>query len=175
MISEKLEKALNQQINAEYFSSYLYLSMSSFFDFKGLPGMATWMRFQAQEEMIHAMKFYDFVLERDGRVLLAEIESPQTEWDSALNVFEEAYAHEQKVTGMINNLVSLAREEKDYAADSFLQWFVDEQVEEEASVTAVLDQLRLVGDNGMGLYMIDGQLSQRQPPADPNAAGAAGA
>jgi len=172
MISEKLEKALNVQINAEYYSSYLYLSMSSYFDAKGLPGMSNWMRMQAQEEMIHAMKIYDYVLERSGRVLLVEIEAPQTEWDSALEVFEESYAHEQKVTGMINELVSLSLAEKDYAAESFLQWFVDEQVEEEASVTAVLDQLRLVGDNGMGLFMIDGQLAQRQAPAAPAADGA---
>jgi ferritin len=165
MLSPKIEDALNSQINAELYSSYLYLSMSAYCDSQNLAGMANWMRIQAQEEHTHAMKFFDFVNERDGRVLLTQIEAPKTEWTSPLDVFEETLAHEQKVTGLINGLVDLALEEKDHASNTFLQWFVTEQVEEEATAKTILDKLRLIGENPVALYMLDGELGQRTLPS----------
>jgi ferritin len=144
-ISEKLQSALNDQINAEYFSSYLYLSMSAWFEAQDLPGFANWMRVQAKEEDFHVQKFFDYVVERGGRVVLETIDKPQTEWKSALEVFEEALAHEQHITSRIHDLVELAVEHKDRATQSFLQWFVDEQVEEEASAEAVLKSIKLGG------------------------------
>ena len=123
------------------------------------------MRIQAQEELGHGLKFYDFINDRNGRVTLVQVEGPKTEWDSAANAFEEAYQHEQKITGLINGLVDLAVAEKDHATETFLQWFVTEQVEEEATVSTILDQLKLVGDNGVALYMLDGQLGQRPAAA----------
>ena len=165
MLSPKIEEALNKQINAELFSSYLYLSMSAYFESQGLPGMAHWMRLQVDEERVHGMKFYDFVHERNGRVTLDAIEAPQTEWDSPLAAFEATLEHEQKVTGLINDLVNLSIAEKDHAASNFLQWFVDEQVEEEATVQTILDKLKLVGDHGVAIFMIDNELARRQPPA----------
>jgi len=167
MLNKKIEAAFNEQINAEMYSAYLYLSMGAYFDSAGMAGFASWMRVQAQEEMVHAMKFFDHVNERGGRVTLKAIEGPQTEWDSAAAVFKHVYKHEQKVTGLINGLVDLAIEEKDHASRSFLQWFVDEQVEEEDSASAVLDRLKLIGDSGNGLFMMDRELGQRvfTPPA----------
>jgi ferritin len=161
MLNVKMQEALNRQLNAELFSAYLYLSMAACLEDKGFPGMAQWMRLQAQEEYAHGMKIYDFINERNGRVTLAAIDAPKTDWDSPLDVFEEAYMHEQKVTGLINDLVNLAITERDHAAASFLQWFINEQVEEEATVARIIDQLRLVGGNGVALYMIDQQLGQR--------------
>jgi ferritin len=167
MIKGKLEKAINSQINAELYSSYLYLSMSSYFSSINLNGFANWMRVQAQEEVTHAMKFYDYVIERGGRVIAAAIEAPPTEWDSPLNVLEHVYAHEQKVTGLINDLVNLSVSEKDHATTAFLQWFVTEQVEEESSADEVVQKLKLIGGKGSGLLMLDQQLEQRvfTPPA----------
>jgi len=165
MLSPKVLGALNAQLNAELFSSYLYLSMSAHFEAAALPGMAHWMRTQVQEEMLHAMKFYNFILERNGDVVLAEIDAPRTEWGSSVEVFEDTLEHEQKVTSLIHDLVGLAIEEKDRATENFLQWFVTEQVEEEASAQTILDQLKMVGDNGAALLMIDGQLAQRPTPA----------
>jgi ferritin len=165
MLNPKIQDALNSQINAELYSSYLYLSMSAYFDSQNLAGMANWMRIQAQEELTHAMKFFDFVNERDGRVLLTQVESPKTEWTSPLDVFEDALAHERKVTGLINNLVDLSLGEKDHASNTFLQWFVTEQVEEEAAARTIVDKLKLIGDNPMPLYMLDGELGQRTAPA----------
>jgi ferritin len=165
MLSPKIQDALNSQINAELYSSYLYLSMSAYCDSQNLAGMANWMRIQAQEEHGHAMKFFDFVNERDGRVVLTQIEAPKTEWTSPLNVFEETLAHEQKVTGLINGLVDLSLEEKDHASNTFLQWFVTEQVEEEATAKSILDKLKLIGDNPVALYMLDGELGQRTLPS----------
>lgn len=167
MLNKKIEKAFNEQMNAEMYSAYLYLSMGAYFQSVGMPGFANWMRVQAQEEMVHAMKFFDHINERGGRVTLKAIDGPPTEWDSAVAVFEHVYEHEQKVTGLINNLVNLAIEEKDHASRSFLQWFVDEQVEEEDSASTVLDRLKLIGDSGNGLFMMDGELGQRvfTPPA----------
>ena len=165
MLNAKIQDAFNEQINAELFSSYLYLSMSVWAESQGLRGMANWMRLQAQEEKMHATKFMDFVNECDGRVLLKAIEGPQTEWSSPLAVFEDTCKHEGKITGMINNLVDLAVREKDHAANIFLQWFVTEQVEEEAAARDIRDRLKLVGTGGPGLYMIDRELAQRPAPA----------
>ena len=168
MISEAVQEAFNKQINAETYSAYLYWSMAAYFEDIGLKGHASWMRCQAQEEMLHAAKFFDYIVERDGRVQLTAIEGPPVEWDSALAVFEAAYAHEQKVTGLINDLVRLAGQESDPASTVFLEWFVTEQVEEEASAKEIADQLKLIGDNGYGLLMIDRVLGQRvftPPPA----------
>ncbi len=163
MLNEKMQDALNKQCNAEFFSSYLYLSMSAYFESQSLRGMAHWMRLQAQEELSHAMKFYDFVNERDGRVDLAQIEAPKTPWNSPLDVFEDSYSHERKITGQIDGLVELAIAEKDHATENFLQWFVGEQVEEEATVSTLVDQLRLVGENGVARFLLDGELRQRSP------------
>jgi ferritin len=169
MLNEKIQGAFNRQINAELFSSYLYLSMSAWLETQGLRGMAHWMRMQVQEEDLHAKKFIDFINERDGQVLLTAIEGPQTEWSSPLQVFEDAYEHETKITGMISNLVDLALGERDHAANSVLQWFVNEQVEEEASTQEIRDKLRLAGDSGAVLYMIDQELAQRPVPPAPEA------
>lgn len=159
-MNEKIQEAFNKQLNAETYSAYLYLSMSAYFEATSLRGFANWMRVQAQEELLHAMKFYTFLNERGGRVVLTAIESPPTEWQSPLDAFKNAYAHEQKVTAMINGLVDLAIEERDHAANAFLQWFVTEQVEEESSADAVIQQLKLAGEGG-GLFMIDRELAAR--------------
>ena len=166
MLSKKVKEALNRQINAEMYSAYLYLSMASYFESIDLEGCASWMKAQTQEEMIHAMKIYDFVIERGGRVLLDAIKAPQQEWDSALAVFEHAYEHEQYVTSLINDLVDLAIEERDHATQIFLQWFVTEQVEEEASANAVVQKLKLASASkgGGGLFLVDRELGQRPLP-----------
>ncbi len=161
MMNQKIEDALNGQINAEFYSSYLYLSMSAYFDSMDLKGFAQWMNAQAQEEIMHGMKMYNFVGERGGRVMLGPIQGPQTEWESPLHAFEAVLEHEQKVTGLINDLVNLAIEEKDHATKNFLDWFIDEQVEEEASASEAVNQLKIVGDNGYGLLMLDRELGQR--------------
>jgi ferritin len=163
MLSQKVQDAFNKQINAELFSGYLYLSMAAYFEAKDLKGMANWMTIQAGEERAHAMRFYDFINDRGGRVLLTQIEAPKTEWKSPLEVFEDAYKHEIKITGMINELFTLVAIEKDGAGHDFLEWFCREQVEEEANAQLIVAQLKLVGDNGLGLYMLDQQLGQRKP------------
>jgi ferritin len=167
MIGEKMIKALNDQLNAELYSSYLYLSMSAYFQSINLKGFANWMRVQTQEELLHAVKFYDFINNRGGRVKLAAIETPPSEWESPLQIFETAYQHEQKVTGLINNLVEIALEERDHATQIFLQWFVTEQVEEEDSANTVIQKLKLMGDAPGGMFMLDNELGQRvfTPPA----------
>jgi ferritin len=167
MLNQKIEAALNKQLNAELYSSYLYLSMSAYFQSTNLPGFANWMRVQAQEELVHAMKFYDFINERGGHVMLQQIEGPPKEWSSPLDAFENAYKHEQKVTGLINDLVNLATGEGDHATNIFLQWFVTEQVEEEASADEVVQKLKLMGDASGGLFMLDREMGQRvfTPPA----------
>ncbi|NOZ19711.1 MAG: ferritin [Planctomycetes bacterium] len=168
MLTDKMNEALNEQINAELYSAYLYLSMEAYFQSIDLPGAANWMRVQTQEELVHAMKFYDFMNERSGRVLLKPIEAVPTEWDSPLAAFEAAYEHETKVTARIHKLVDVAREEHDHATESFLQWFVNEQVEEESSTDGVVKRLNLAGETGGGLFMVDQELAQRvftPPPA----------
>ena len=161
MISNKMEEALNGQVNAELYSAYLYLSMESYFKSLNLNGFANWMRVQTQEEVAHGMKIYDFVNERGGRVTLKAIEGPQTEWGSPLAVFEAVYTHEQKVTGLINKLVDLAVKEKDHATNAFLQWFVNEQVEEESSADELVQQMKIMKDAPGGMFMLDRELGQR--------------
>ena len=161
MFSKKMEQAINKQINAEMYSAYLYLSMAAYFESISLQGFAKWMEAQTMEEMAHAKKFYNFVNERGGRVVLDAIEKPKTEWSSPLEAFEDAYKHEQYVTSLINDLVNLAIEEKDHATNNFLQWFVAEQVEEEASADAIVQKLKLVGEKGNGIFMIDRELGLR--------------
>ena len=161
MLANKIQAALSKQLNAELYSSYLYLSMSAYFQSISLPGFANWMRIQAQEELVHAMKFYDFINEHGGRVMLQQVDSPPTEWSSPLDVFENTYRHEQKVTGLINDLVNLAVAERDHATEIFLQWFVTEQVEEEASADQVVQKLKLMGDASSGLFMLDREMGQR--------------
>jgi len=167
MIKKKVEEALNNQINAELYSSYMYLSMASFFESIDLPGFANWMRVQVQEENFHGMKMFDFVLERSGRVILQPIEAPPFEWKSAEDVFAVTLEHEQKVTGMINDLVFLAREERDNATEIFLQWFVTEQVEEEDTAGTILGQLKMIKNEAQALFMMDKELGQRvfTPPS----------
>ncbi|BDU51222.1 ferritin [Haliovirga abyssi] len=160
-MNKRVEEVLNVQINREIYSSYLYLSMSAYFNATGLKGMANWTKIQYQEELSHAMKMFDYVNERGGRVILEQIERPAIEWTSPLDVFEGVLSHEEYITKNINELMSIATEEKDYATVNFLQWFVGEQVEEEANVNEILDQLNLIGDNKMGLVMLDKELVQR--------------
>jgi ferritin len=161
MISKKMEEALTEQVNAELYSAYLYLSMESYFKAQNLNGFANWMKVQTQEEVSHAMKIYDFINERGGRVLLKTIEGPPTDWGSALAVFQAVYEHEQKVTGLINDLVDLAIKEKDHATNSFLQWFVNEQVEEESSADEILQQLKMMQNAPGGMFMLNRELGQR--------------
>jgi ferritin len=163
MLNKKVEKALNAQLNAEMYSSYLYLSMAAYCEAKNLPGFGHWMNIQAQEELFHAMKFYDFINERGGRVTLTKIDGPMTTWPSPVKMFDHVYKHEVKVTGLINKLVDLAIKEKDHATNNFLQWFVKEQVEEEATASDVLGRLKLIGKNSNGLLMYDRELAQRLP------------
>jgi ferritin len=167
MISKKMEQALNDQINAELYSAYLYLSMVAYFESVNLPGFATWMRVQTQEEIVHAMKMYDFLNQRNGRVILKAIDAPPTQWKSPLAAFQAAYKHEQLVTGRINDLVNLAVDEKDHATNAFLQWFVNEQVEEEMSADNVVQNLKIAADAPGAMFMIDRELGQRvfTPPA----------
>lgn len=161
MLNQKIQDAFNEQINAELYSAYLYLSMSAYFESQNLAGMANWMRVQAQEELGHAMKFFDFINERGGRVVLTRVEAPKTQWDCPLGAFQDAYEHECKVTSLINSLVDLVIGEKDHASNTFLQWFVTEQVEEESSVQTVVDKLKIMGDSGGAVFMLDEQLGRR--------------
>jgi ferritin len=165
MLSQKMQDALNLQLNAELYSGYMYLSMSSYFKSINLDGFAVWMHAQAQEELMHAMKFYDYIIQRGGRVLLARVDAPPSAWPSPLAVFEATLAHERKVTGLINDLVEVALSERDHATQIFLQWFVTEQVEEEESVGGVLEQLKLMGEATGGLFMMDRELGKRGAPA----------
>ena len=161
MMGERLQEAINEQINKELYSAYLYLSMSAYCEAEGLSGFAVWMRAQAQEEVGHAMRFFDHVNARGGRVVLKAIEVPPPIWKSPLEMFEQVLEHERKVTGMINRLYQLALSENDYATQIELQWFITEQVEEEKSAGAVVGQLQRIGDQPMGLLMLDRELGQR--------------
>jgi ferritin len=175
-ISDKMEKALNRQMNRELYSAYLYLGISSYFESINLKGFASWMRVQVQEEMIHAMKFYSYILQKGGKAVMQDIEAPPSDWKSPLDAFERSLEHEIVVTNLINDLVNLAIPEKDHPTNTFLQWFVNEQVEEEASFDEVLQKLKLLGkDTGSGLFMVDSELATRvfTPPA--TGIGAAGA
>lgn len=158
MLTTKMQDALNAQINAEMQAFYTYLSMAAYFEAENLPGFAAWMKHHSDEELGHAMRIYRFVNERRGRVLLRALPDPPTNWDSILAVFEGALKHEQNVTQLINKLVDLSREEHDHATESFLQWFVDEQVEEELIVDNAIQDLKRIGDFGPGIYMLDREL-----------------
>ncbi|MBQ2541242.1 MAG: ferritin [Paludibacteraceae bacterium] len=161
MISKRLEDAINAQINAEMWSAYLYLSMSAYCQDQGYSGMANWFFIQFKEEQDHAQIFYNYLISRGGRVLLKAIDAVDTEWASPLAAFEATYAHEQHVTALINNLMTIAIEEKDYAAQSRLQWFIDEQVEEEENAVDLINKLRMLDGNGYGLYVLDQELAAR--------------
>ena len=161
MINDKLQKALNEQITAELHSASIYLSMSAYFASLGLDGSAHWMRLQAQEELMHGMKFYDYMLVSGGRILMASVEGPATSWDSPLAAFEAALAHERLMTRRCNDLASLAIAEKDHATNNLVQWFVTEQVEEEANVENIVQKLKLLGRDGPGLFMMDRELKAR--------------
>jgi len=167
MLSKKIEDAFNDQMMFEMYSANIYMSMATWFDAKDLKGFAAWMKVQYDEEMFHAKKFYDYIDERSGRVIIGSIPAPETEWDSPLAAFETALGHEQIVTGRIGDLVELAGEEKDHASYNFLQWFVAEQVEEESSVDGVIQQLKLVEGAPGGIFLLDRELGQRvfTPPA----------
>jgi ferritin len=162
MLSEKMLNELNDQINAELHSAYLYLAMAAHFEDINLTGMANWMKVQAQEEVGHAMRFYGYVFDRNARVELKMIEGPQTKWDSPLAAFEAALEHEKYITNRINQLVDMAVEDNDHATRSFLNWFVDEQVEEEASANDIVQRLKNVGDNKAGLFILDRELGARK-------------
>ena len=161
MIGERLTKELNEQIKHETFSAYLYLSMEAYFEANALGGFANWMRIQYQEEMSHALKIFDFINERGGQVHLTAIDAPATEWGSPVEVFEVTLEHEREVSASIHRLVDLAIEISDHATNQMLQWFVEEQVEEEATAEQILDELRLIGDARSGLFMLNRELGQR--------------
>ena len=167
MISAKLQKAVNNQIQAEMYSANLYLAMSGYCTSKGLKGFANWLRVQYQEETMHALKFVDYILARGGELELKAIDAVPVDFGTPVEVFEKILAHEEHVTSLINKLHEVAVDEKDVAAQIFLQWFVTEQVEEEATASEVLEQLKMVGDKSSGLFYLDKELATRvyQPPA----------
>jgi ferritin len=161
MISKTMQAALNDQIKHEYYSSYLYLSMSAHFDAANLSGFAHWMRAQSREELGHAMKFFGYVNDQGGRVTLQAIDQPPVEFGSPLAVFKAVLEHEQKVTSLINGLAALAAKENDYATSGMLQWFINEQVEEEKNAVQIVEELKLVGESGASLFLVDRQLAAR--------------
>jgi ferritin len=161
MISKKMEAALNGQLQKEMQSAHLYLAMSAWFEDENWGGCAHWMRVQVGEESGHAMKLYRYILEQNGRVLIGALEKPETEWDSPVAAFKAAYKHEQYITGQINELMALAIEEKDFATQAFLQWYVTEQVEEEKSTLDIVNQLEMIGGASQGMFMLDRGLAQR--------------
>lgn len=161
MISEKMQNAINDQINKELYSSYLYLAMSSYFAGINLPGFAAWLRVQEEEEREHAMKFYDYLVDRGGRVALKTIASPHNEWKSSLEAFKEVQSHEATVTASINTLYELALNEKDYPTQVLLQWYITEQVEEEKNATEIVQQLELIDAHGTAVLMLDHRLGKR--------------
>lgn len=161
MLNKKIEDALNAQINEELFSAYLYQAMSAHFAAENLAGMSQWFGVQAGEELGHAKKLYAYILERGGRVILAAINAPQTTWESPEKAFSAAYEHEKHITGCINSLYDLSHEEKDHATTVMLQWFVTEQVEEEANVYSIVEKLKIINNNTNGIFMIDSKLGKR--------------
>lgn len=161
MISKNMENSLNQQLNRELFSSYLYLSMATYFENINLVGMSKWMRLQAEEEHIHSMKLFDFIHKIGGRVVLEQIDKPQLDWESPKKAFQEALGHEEFITKHINELTDLAIEERDHSTRTFLQWYVDEQVEEEAVAKEIVQKFNLIDDSKSGLYMLDQELGAR--------------
>jgi len=161
MFTQVVQDKMNQQIKHEMYSAYMYLSMSAQCEEANLPGFAKWLRMQADEEMEHAMKFYDFIHERGGKVTLLAIDQPPTEFGTPREIFEQVYAHEQKVTGLINSIYEVALKENDYPSQIFLHWFIDEQVEEESNSSQILETLKMIGESPNGLFMLDRQLGKR--------------
>jgi ferritin len=170
MLGEAIQDAMNEQMKNEFYAAYQYLSMAAYCESENLPGFAHWMRTQAREETEHAMKFYDFILDRNGRVVLRAIEEPVVEFGSPLEVFERALEHEQRVTAMINDLYGLAARENDYASQTFLQWFVTEQVEEEKNTGDVVETLKMIGDKSEALFLLDRELARRGDDEQPGPA-----
>ena len=175
MIGKRIQEAMNEQIKHELESAYLYLAMAAYFEDEGLDGMAQWMKVQAMEESVHAYKFFTNIAERGGRVELLALKKPQKTWTSALAAFKAAYEHEQFITSKIHELVALAEKEKDYASMPMLQWFVEEQIEEEDTASKIADTLEKVGKGGHGLIMMDRELARRSFKIDPAVAALFGA
>lgn len=165
-MNEKVQGAFNDQINEELYSSYIYLAMAAHFESMNLDGFASWMRQQAQEEVDHAMRFFDHISRRGGRVVLKAIGEPPVDYGTPLNAFEKALAHEQHITGRIHQLYKLATDEGDYPAQMELQWFIDEQVEEEENTGRMVEQLKMAGDNKGALLMLDRELGKRGATAE---------
>ena len=161
MLNKKVEEAINAQINAEMWSAYLYLSMAAWCHANGNPGFGKWIEVQFQEEQDHAKILFNYIISRAGKVDLKAIEEVPTQWNNLLDVLESTLAHEQKVTSLIYNLMALSEQEKDYATSSMLKWFIDEQVEEEENAQNIIDNLKMIKDNGYGLYMLDKELGAR--------------
>ncbi len=161
MIKQVMVDAINEQIRKEMYSSNLYLAMAAYYHSINMNGFANWMRIQAQEEQSHALKLFDYLLDRGGKVKLGQINATPTEWESPLAGFEAAYAHEQSITASINDLYDLALQEKDHASGTMLQWFINEQVEEEATVSEIVDRVKLAGESGAGLFFLDSELKSR--------------
>jgi len=162
MISKTMQDAINKQINKELFSSYLYLSMVAYFEDNDLPGVAHWLRLQSNEEIEHGMKFFNFLVERGGTVKLGALEEPKAEWTSSMNAFEEVLKHEQFITASINTLYELALAEKDYPTQVLLQWFINEQVEEEANANEIISKLKMIENKGTAVLMLDKELGKRE-------------
>jgi len=162
MFSSAMQEAMNQQVNAELYSAYLYLAMAADFEESNLHGMAHWMQIQAKEETGHALKFFKYIVQRGGRVTLTSIAAPPSKWGSPHAIFDDVYKHERQVSGLIDKLVDLAAAEKDHASSAFLQWFVTEQVEEEANASDLQHQLKMIGESKQALFMLDRHLAQRQ-------------
>jgi len=167
MLSEKMLKALNEQLNKEIYSAYLYFAMAGYFDDLNLEGFANWMKAQAEEEVGHALRFYNYIYDRNGRVELSEIPQPPKEWESPIEAFEAAYEHEKFISKSIHELAVLAEEEKDYPTRAFLEWFINEQVEEEASVKKIVDKLKFAKDSPQIVFMLDRELGARAPKLPP--------
>jgi ferritin len=161
MIPDKITKAFNEQVMHEFYSAYLYLSMAAWLETEGLEGMGRWMRVQVLEEMMHAMKFFDHILERGGKTELLAIEKPPVKWASPLAAFQNALEHEEFITGKINDLMTLSLAEGDHASRTMLQWFVDEQIEEETNATKNVYNIKMVGDKGQGMLMLDREMGAR--------------
>jgi ferritin len=169
MLSKKLQDALNKQINEEYYSSYIYLAMAAYLEDVNLDGCAHWMRMQAQEEWDHGMKIFDYMIDRGARIELREVKAPPKAWDSPLGVFKASLEHEQYMTSNINSLANLCIEERDHATNNLMQWYVSEQVEEEAQVEDIVKKLEMMGGDGPGLFLMDRELKSRPMPVAPGA------
>ena len=168
MIGKKLNDAINEQIKNELESYYIYLSMAAYFHSRALDGMGHWMRIQAHEEMIHAIKFFNHLIDRGGKVALKDLKQLKTSWKSPLEAFQDAYKHEQFITGKINALTTVARQEQEYASEPLLAWFANEQIEEEANASKIAEQLAMVGNDKSGLLLLDRELAARAyPPGSP--------